>query len=438
MRLGGETKRLLTLAATVAVISTLTWRALPEISRWNQRMLAHQIAQSIETNSQGGATEPLRRLASLGLPALDPLVVVASSQRTSVALSARQTINENFAAWQIRARTEDHFDFAAPMIELATALSAHADQFDVSGNRWAASLAIRMTHLAETLSPQEAAKLLEACDRILVSNPAQGPRLRTFPSIAQRLSDPQSKSKVPDVPFDLLAVPSEGYRDLFSQKEQRQTVKLESQVSTLSSDPDAALTKSMPPLAASHPKVAPWSADWSDQPATPAPLAAVENRLAAPLLPEFHRPLEEAAEVVIVPTPSEMVERQKTLRTLPTESLLAQLVEADRYEAGSIRIVLRERGFANSEFPLAHLMVSPRVEDRNRLIETLSHLPADNARRWLRWLLKDNEADIRLQALTALATTNDPKLFQLARELAVEDQDNRVSELASKIMRQVR
>jgi len=87
---------------------------------------------------------------------------------------------------------------------------------------------------------------------------------------------------------------------------------------------------------------------------------------------------------------------------------------------------------------LAKLFSSPQVADRNQLVEAVSTLPADNTRRWLRWLLKDNAAEVRLQALTALATTNDPQLFHLAREMAVADQDARVSELASRIMRQVR
>ena len=44
-------------------------------------------------------------------------------------------------------------------------------------------------------------------------------------------------------------------------------------------------------------------------------------------------------------------------------------------------------------------------------------------------------ADVRLQALTILATTGDPKLGELARERAVEDADPRVAAFASELMR---
>ena len=133
-----------------------------------------------------------------------------------------------------------------------------------------------------------------------------------------------------------------------------------------------------------------------------------------------------------------MDRRQQVLRKKSSQFLLAQLPKADLYEAGAIRAVLRDRGFADAELALVRRLSSPRVEDRMQLINDLGVLPAGTARRWLRRLLNDADAEIRLRALTALATTNDPELFNLARKLAVSDQDVRVSELASRIMRQVR
>ncbi len=71
-----------------------------------------------------------------------------------------------------------------------------------------------------------------------------------------------------------------------------------------------------------------------------------------------------------------------------------------------------------------------------RLIVDLEVLPAAAARRWLRLLLSDSDAEVRMRSLTALATTSDPQLYALAREMAVNDHDRRVSELATRIMRQ--
>ena len=50
-------------------------------------------------------------------------------------------------------------------------------------------------------------------------------------------------------------------------------------------------------------------------------------------------------------------------------------------------------------------------------------------------MLADTNAEIRLRALTSLATTGDPQLSELAREIATRDEDPRVAELATELMR---
>jgi hypothetical protein len=73
-----------------------------------------------------------------------------------------------------------------------------------------------------------------------------------------------------------------------------------------------------------------------------------------------------------------------------------------------------------------------------QLVEDLEVLPARTARRWLKELLSDELAEVRLEALTALATTNDPELVSIARELAVRDTDPQVADLATRIMQDAR
>jgi hypothetical protein len=52
----------------------------------------------------------------------------------------------------------------------------------------------------------------------------------------------------------------------------------------------------------------------------------------------------------------------------------------------------------------------------------------------LRWFVADEDAEVRLQALTLLATTGDPQLAEIARERAVDDADPRVAEFATKLL----
>ena len=118
--------------------------------------------------------------------------------------------------------------------------------------------------------------------------------------------------------------------------------------------------------------------------------------------------------------------------------MLNKLSRVDFFEAGAIREVLRGRGSSDVELALVEQMSSPEAGHRLQVIEDLSVLPAGQARRLLRSLLHDPNAEVRYRALSVMATTEDPQLFDLAKERALSDPDNRVAELASRIMRQAR
>ena len=128
----------------------------------------------------------------------------------------------------------------------------------------------------------------------------------------------------------------------------------------------------------------------------------------------------------------------KSLRPLSMRELLLQMNAADKFTAAAIREVFAERGIAAEELAVATRLLAADPAERIKLIDELKVLPARTARRWLRELLIDADAEVRLKALTALATTNDPELRSIARDIAVRDTDRRVAEMATQIMRQTR
>ena len=439
MWLGSSKHRLLTLGAIVVVISAVLWRAPSAITRWNQRQLAYQIAHGVEQGVDRGnaeaAAEPLRRLASFGTSALEPLVIVAASQRPEVGRQARRIVDEQFAAWQVRSQTDEDFDLSKQTTALAATLLSHADEFDPQGRRWVEGLAIRMIELTKTLEAADAARLLDVCDLLLGSIPPNGPRLRTLPETAQsQLLAAPSKLGVPEIPIELLAVPSESSRSVFAGSEKGTGNIRQDIVSDSSAEQDATATEASGNSAGQLTSTDPWSPAWGP-PLNPEETSSAPGmQLEVSVAPDLHQSAATANKVVEVPTPQEMKRRQQAMRKLSSRILLSQLPEANHYVAGSIRQVLRERGFADAEMELAKQLTSAHMEDRIQLVEAVATLPAEHARRWLRWLLEDEDASVRLRALAILATTNDPQLFQLARELAITDQDDRVSALASRIV----
>jgi hypothetical protein len=115
---------------------------------------------------------------------------------------------------------------------------------------------------------------------------------------------------------------------------------------------------------------------------------------------------------------------------------MAQLETASRYDAAAMRKILAGRGYSDEMLTLTSELRKLPAPQRLDAIERAATLPTSDARLLLRWFLADDDAEVRLQALTTLATSGDPKMAEIARRCAVEDADPRVADLASKLLKQ--
>lgn len=83
---------------------------------------------------------------------------------------------------------------------------------------------------------------------------------------------------------------------------------------------------------------------------------------------------------------------------------------------------LRRRGFSAAEVEIARGIASPRYAERLALVRTLPTRSDVDPRRWLQWLAADPEREIRHEAVSALATMDDPQISRwLAEQLAHEN-----------------
>jgi len=430
MSSGDSIKRLTRAAATTAVMLFVVWQSAPTLMIWHRGYLANQLAAQVATAEDSKVKIPLRQMAQLGEPALEPLVVAAASQRAAVSAIARQILEEKLAVWQVLAKAypAEANDLGRAPLKLAAALATHIDQFGPAGKQWVEHLTLDMIDLADVLPAQQTGPLLADCSRILVAVPPRGPKLRTVAAVAE----PTTTAPGLDAPQPKLETLTRTSEIAWAaQPQSHAESKFEFRSRATSLPPPNFATPAAPKST--------WSPTWDTQQAQPVslPKAAVNDlQVRVSDLPQVQAV--QASKVIDVPTPQAMKNRAADLRELSSDELLQRLRDSDFYEAGIIRVILGERGFANGELVLRQRLASPNVADRLRVLEDLSALPAASARRLLHWLLEDQNADVRLKALTAIATTNDPGLADLARELAVSDEDARVSELASRILRQVR
>ncbi len=435
MRSNDSKNRLSTLAALVGCSLLLAWCLWPKVAVWNQQRIATYLAAEIEAADDDKVRVPLRQLASLGTVALHPLVGASASERTAVAELARQIIDEQFDFWHAQAKASRHFDIATPAAELADALASHIDDFGPRGKQWAENLAIHLIVLTETVPASKAPQLLKDCTRILASVSPAGLRLRNMPTTStQTPSSFPSPTSLPSVPITTLAVPSERVIHVPASAGSSispQATTLRVTPNNIFSDP-----RTVKQLQTTHDSS--WSPEWNTGGTSSRAGSSEKTVPMQPLTPQPLSAMASNRRVVDIPSPAEMDQQIKRLRQKTSQNLVSLLPRGDIFDDGPIRAVLRERGFTDAEMNLTNQYSSAKVGDRLKLIDDLSVVPAATARRWLHWLLEDKSAEVRLRALTAIATTTDPTLFKVARRLAIYDKDPRIAKLATQIMRDTR
>jgi len=115
-------------------------------------------------------------------------------------------------------------------------------------------------------------------------------------------------------------------------------------------------------------------------------------------------------------------------------ALARRLHSDDARAAAAARSALLHRGFGEREISLARALADPDPDARKDLARGLPDIPGVDAAAWLWELSHDAEAQVRLEAITLLATTNDPAWLPRLRQLAQSDPDPRIQRLADRLV----
>jgi hypothetical protein len=429
--------------------------------------------------------ESIHQLAGFGLPAIDDLVAIAVSVRAVAAAAARDVVNERVTTWLIQSREflpREPADSQSTFISLrlsrlAEALVRHIDSMDIAGRRWAQRLTLQVLLHADRIPPEQSVQVLANCQTVLAAVPPHRSRFRDSKLPAQAAPrDPlQASLARPTMDWNLLAtVPQTDPRPLGQLEKGRSSEpgRVLSPNTTRSASPkhqkSLSLSQFSPLEDATHwrnfhsrnqapssQEPGPAEALLVDNPARELakPSKVTSNPLRGPTQTTIPMPSDtlesdqstasplatnrsstSAKYVLDVPTPREMAARRELLQAMPLRDLIVRLGRTHEFEAALIRTVARVRGLSDAELALAPWLASSQEAKRMELLQHLSQLPARKMRRWLRWLMEDADGEVRLRALTMMATTGDPQLEALARRRVMEDPDPRVVSLATRII----
>jgi len=96
---------------------------------------------------------------------------------------------------------------------------------------------------------------------------------------------------------------------------------------------------------------------------------------------------------------------------------------------------LRALGFEALQLELALQLTDPNPTVRRELAESLPAMPGIDARTWLVWLSRDQNADVRLTAMSVMATTGDLNLMRRIEQMARRDVDPRVQRQGEQLLK---
>ncbi len=108
---------------------------------------------------------------------------------------------------------------------------------------------------------------------------------------------------------------------------------------------------------------------------------------------------------------------------METADVMRSLQSVESPTAAEARAELIRRGFSEVNLDLARRLFDPDPEVRKQLVRNLPQLHSIDAMPWLLRLTQDNDAEVRLAALTLLATTGDPTMLSRVEEIARHDRD---------------
>ncbi|MAT71223.1 MAG: hypothetical protein CMJ58_17065 [Planctomycetaceae bacterium] len=423
------------LAAGVAACA-VGWWGFEQIESWYRQRRADRLTVAALRAAEGRAAPAIGRLPELGTAGVERLAWLATEPRPDLAEPARDELDQRLQAWMLAWRESGDADtIVEPLTHTVRVLRVRAGLLPAGDIRWCESFSLRALELSEGLPPRPAAALIADCEAILQTLPRRSQR----PHEADpALTGGPTGLVAPTIQLDIITA---------AQSPPRQSQPWQP------SDASAPAPAAQPQLLIASPPNTAGAAVTNSAPLAPAtpiepPLVAEDADSGVPALPRRNEPMaagpresrQASNRLVSVPTPLEVREQRRLLRKAPTELLLRELPQADRYQAAAIRRELAERNVPASSVEDAQPAGDGVGPTPVTLSERVARLPAAEGRRVLRELAESADADpaTRLEALTLLATLRDPELAAIARRRAVHDADPRVAARASEILQSQR
>jgi hypothetical protein len=368
-----------------------------------------RLADHVANNEPQEAAMLLRQMAAMRYPPMDALVMAARCPDLAVSAAAKESIDEALLSCQDALESPGRTNHVADQLgELADALARQQSSFMSADQKWIAKTTHELVRIANRLSPDVAPNLAARCDAILAAVELVDLTQTAFvpPSEPSKVGDAHAVSRPPDTkPFASIAPPAVSLRNDLRR-------------SPVEDSAENPIRRNGSPETRWRPEMSEWPQPSQPPDAasqqTAQPEMGVSKSLPQSVIPQAKLPASQPAE-------------------LGTRQLLEAWLRGNDAHRSALEQELAGRGFRRLAKQWVSQYFSDRTQDRLQLIDVILREPDVDARPWLMLLADDKNADVRLSAVTIMATSNDLPLLEKALEVAIRDRDPRIADLAARL-----
>ena len=387
-----------------------------------QHLVAHLLAahwrQALETVSDDQAEKLLASAARLGRPGLPVLVDALGSPRTAVSEAGMNALKQELRSWENLSGHEGQRNVEA----LAESLSGRIDSFDAEARVDAALLAQRMLRWHLDRDTVNRPRVTWQCEKILRA--------------AQFRQQATSETVLAAVDTTSELLPGEGEAlgtDATSEQEIAALPRETHMPEQTAVDPGLIIPPAalpLPEVSAALPKSGANGA-WTMQGQSLTARRLPEGPAEAPIYPKTgmsaaapgSATTDKTAELELPAT--EEWSLTDCLHRLHGPGLEKLLAESE----------LKRRDFDPLQMAIAKRIYHPEVEARLELVRQLPDIPGVGATNWLLRMAEDESEEVRLAAITLLATGTDPQLLDHVESIARQDSSERIRNQAALLAR---
>lgn len=460
-----QSKRRRASLLSLPVVVVAGFLLVAKLAAWQQSDIVADLADCVAHGETREAMDAVRKLAAMPNPPIPVLVAAAASDEHETAEAGQVAISRLLRRWQRDIQKKHRIGAVANQLcELAQTLAEKQNDFAKSDHPWLAITTGKILKLANKLPAKRTPLVAIHCDAILAAVDAGGSV--TVPGAAAADSGLATTGKIEKAPFAPAAVSSDresGKAELERELSAYapQPVDKGSQASGHASHIEPT-TPSAPPYPANSSSTestlkfddegtgAPASsggaaddelsehvpsrsnrlqnADWSQPifrilPAMPIEIGSLGGR-AAENMGENSRSTAQSGRPVAA---------DGRLVGVGSRELLRRWLAVEDGDARTIERELAGRGFGKITTRMVRQYLSDDAEERMRLVNDVLARPGAGAGAWLLLLAEDSDAEVRLFAVTLMATSNDAALVEKAWRVALRDRDPRIADLAGRL-----